>query len=118
MPLSSGIRLGPYEILGPLGAGGRGEVYKARDARLNRTVAIKLLRAGRMADSARKQRFVQEAQAASALNHPNIVVIHDICHQNGTDYIVMECVTGKTLEAMIPRNGMRLNDALKIAVQM
>src|SRR5439155_21269634 len=90
----------------------------ARDTHLNRMVAIKLLRAERVADEGRKRRFVQEAQAASALNHPNIVVIHDISSQNGLDYMVMECVAGKTLDALIPRQGMRLGDALKVAVQM
>ena len=118
MSLSAGARLGPHEIVAPLGAGGMGEVYKARDTHLNRMVAIKLLRAERVADEGRKRRFVQEAQAASALNHPNIVVIHDISSQNGLDYMVMECVAGKTLDALIPRQGMRLGDALKVAVQM
>src|SRR5437660_7568929 len=114
----TGQTLGHYQIPGELGAGGMGEVYKARDTHLDRMVAIKLLRADRVADPDRKRRFVQEAQAASALNHPNIVVIHDICNQNGLDYMVMECVAGKTLDALIPRQGMRLGDALKIAIQM
>src|SRR5437773_7939162 len=114
----TGQTLGHYQILEKLGAGGMGEVYKARDSRLNRTVAIQLLRPERVADAGRKQRFVQEAQAASALNHPNIVVIHDINSENGVDYMVMECVAGRTLDALIPRQGMRLGDALKIAIQM
>src|SRR5262249_20113226 len=114
----TGQTLSHYQILERLGVGGMGEVYKARDTRLNRAVAIKLIRSDRLADPARKQRFIQEAQAASALNHPNIVVIHDICSENGLDYMVMECVSGKTLDALIPRQGMRLVDALRIAVQM
>src|SRR5437870_1777677 len=114
----TGQTLGQYQSHEKLGAGGMGEVYKARDTRLNRMVAIKLLRAERVADAVRKQRFIQEAQAASALNHPNIVVIYDINSENGLDYMVMECVAGKTLDALIPRHGMRLGDALKIAVQM
>ena len=114
----TGQTLGHYQILEKLGAGGMGEVYRARDTRLNRVVAIKVLRADRVADEGRKRRFVQEAQAASALNHPNIVVIHDISSQNGLDYMVMECVDGKTLDALIPRQGMRLGDALKVAIQM
>ena len=117
MPLSVGTRLGPYEILGPLGAGGMGEVYKARDTRLNRFVAIKVLPAERLADEGRKQRFIQEAQAASALNHPNIISIHDIAIDSGRDYMVMEYVPGKTLDALIPRSGMRLSELLKIAIR-
>src|SRR6266568_2712354 len=77
--------LSHYEILAQLGAGGMGEVYKARDTRLNRFVAIKVLPAERLADEGRKQRFIQEAQAASALNHPNIVTVHDIAIDNGRD---------------------------------
>ncbi len=95
-----------------------GEVYKARDTRLNRFVAIKVLPAERLADEGRKQRFIQEAQAASALNHPNIVSIYDIAIDNGRDYIVMELVPGKTLDALIPRTGMRLSELLKIAIQV
>ena len=118
MPLSPGTRFGPYEIVAPLGAGGMGEVYKARDHRLNRFVAIKVLPSERVAEEGRKQRFIQEAQAASALDHPNIIVIHDIAIDNGRDYLVMEYVPGKTLDALIPRTGMRLGELLKIAVQV
>ncbi len=95
-----------------------GEVYKARDPRLNRSVAIKVLPAERLADQGRKQRFIQEAQAASALNHPNIIGIYDIALDNGRDYIVMEYVAGKTVDALIPRTGMRLSELLKIAIQV
>ena len=118
MPLVTGTRLGPYEILAPLGAGGMGEVYKARDPRLNRIVAIKVLPSERLADQGRKQRFIQEAQAASALNHPNIIGIYDIAVDNGRDYMVMEYVAGKTVDALIPRTGMRLGELLKIAIQV
>jgi serine/threonine protein kinase len=93
-------------------------VYKARDSRLNRLVAIKVLPAERVADQGRKRRFIQEAQAASALNHPNIITIHDIASDNGRDYLVMEYVAGKTLDALIPRSGMRLGELLKIAIQI
>jgi len=110
----TGQTLGHYQVLEKLGARGMGEVYKARDTHLNRMVAIKLLRADRMADAGRKQRFIQEAQAASSLNQPNIVVIHDITNQYGLDYMVIECVAGKTLDALIPRQGMRLADALNV----
>jgi Tol biopolymer transport system component len=113
-----GQMLGHYQIIERLGAGGMGEVFKARDTRLNRIVAIKILPADRVTDPDRKQRFVQEAQAASALNHPNIVIVYDINSEDGVDYMVMECVAGKTLDALIPRQGMRLGAALKIAIQI
>src|SRR5215510_1115531 len=103
--------LGHYQILEKLGSGGMGEVYKARDTRLNRTVAIKVLPEDKIVNADRKRRFVQEARSASALNHPNIVVIHDIHQENGVDYMVMEYIAGKTLDAAIPRQGMRLGEA-------
>src|SRR6266576_3051252 len=97
MALSLGTKLGPYEIVSPLGAGGMGEVYRARDARLDRTVAIKILPAQFSADPVHKQRFEREAKTISQLNHPHICVLHDIGHQDGIDYLVMECVEGETL---------------------
>lgn len=103
-------------MLEKLGSGGMGEVYKARDTRLNRFVAIKVLPADKVSNSDRKRRFIQEAQSASALNHPNIVIIHDINQENGVDYMVMEYIAGKTLDAAIPRQGMRLSEALKVAI--
>jgi eukaryotic-like serine/threonine-protein kinase len=90
-------------------------VYKARDTHLDRFVAIKVLPPEKVADPSRKARFVQEAKAASALNHPNIVVLHDIALDGCTDFIAMEFVAGKTLDQVISRKGMRLNEALKIA---
>ncbi len=113
-----GQQLGSYQILSLLGAGGMGVVYKARDTRLNRTVAIKVLPADRVSDPERKRRFIQEARAASALNHPNIITLYDIGSESGIDFIVMEYVAGKTLDQRIPRKGMRLNEALKVAIQM
>jgi serine/threonine protein kinase len=95
-----------------------GIVYKARDQHLDRFVAIKVLPPELVADPARKRRFVQEAKAASALNHPNIITIHDITSDNGTDFIVMEYVQGKTLGELIPRRGLKLNDVLKVAIQI
>ena len=92
MPLASGTRLGPYEIVERLGAGGMGEVYRARDTRLERTVAIKILPQEISADPVRKQRFEREAKTISSLNHPNICTLHDIGWQDGVDYLVMECV--------------------------
>ena len=94
-----------------------GEVYKARDTRLDRLVAIKVLAADRVADPDRKLRFIQEAKAASALNHPHIVTIHDISNDSGIDFIVMEYVPGKSLEQLIPSKGLRAAEALKYAIQ-
>src|SRR5712672_906739 len=108
MALSAGAKLGPYEIQAPLGAGGMGEVYRARDPRLGREVAIKVLPHDRVADQSRRQRFIQEAKAASALNHPHIITIYEIESANGIDFLVMEYVRGKSLDALIPRQGMRL----------
>ena len=116
MSLAAGTHLGPYEILAPLGAGGMGEVYRARDPRLAREVAIKVLPADRVADAGRRRRFVQEAQAASALNHPHIITIYEIESADANDFLVMEYVEGKSLDALIPRQGMRLNDVLRIAI--
>ena len=113
-----GKTLGHYQITEKLGEGGMGVVYKARDTHLDRFVAIKVLPAEKVADPDRKRRFVQEAKAASALNHPNIVTIHDIDAGDGIDFIAMEYVAGKTLDQLIPRKGMRLNEALKYAVQI
>ena len=93
--------LGNYQVLEPIGSGGMGEVCKARDTRLNRLVAIKVLRGDLVSNANRKQRFIQEAQAASALNHPNIVTIYDIFQYEGTDCLVMEYIAGKTLDALI-----------------
>src|SRR5215469_7210872 len=97
MPLAPGKRLGPYEIVAPLGAGGMGEVYRARDTRLERTVAIKILPAQFSSDPVRKQRFEREGKTISSLNHPHICVLDDIGQQDGTEYLVMECVEGQTL---------------------
>jgi serine/threonine protein kinase/Tol biopolymer transport system component len=116
MSLGAGTRLGPYEVLGPIGAGGMGEVYRARDARLEREVALKVLPADLLSDEGRRRRFVQEARAASSLNHPHIITIHEIETAGDHDFIVMEYVRGKSLDALIPRQGMRLGDVLRIAI--
>src|SRR5208283_5139240 len=107
-----------FQLLEKLGTGGMGEVYRARDTRLNRIVAIKVLRSDRGSDSNSRQRFFQEAQAASALNHPNIITIHDVVSSGGNDLIVMECVIGKTLSELIPRGGLRLPQAINYALQL
>jgi serine/threonine protein kinase len=107
-----------YQFLEKLGAGGMGEVYKARDTRLNRFVAIKVLSAGMSADSESRRRFVHEAQAASALNHPNIITIYDIVNDGDTQYMVMEFVAGKTLLELIPKDGLRVPQTILYAAQM
>jgi serine/threonine protein kinase len=113
-----GQTLDHYRIESKLGEGGMGVVYKARDTHLDRWVAIKVLPADKVADPGRRQRFVQEAKAASALNHPNIVTIHDIRSKDGTDFIVMEYIEGQTLEEMIAPKGISSALALKHAVQI
>jgi Tol biopolymer transport system component/predicted Ser/Thr protein kinase len=113
-----GQRISHYQILEKLGEGGMGVVYKARDTHLDRFVALKILPAEKVADPDRRRHFVQEAKAASALNHPHIVTIYDIDEEDGVHFIAMEYVDGKTLDQLIPRHGMRLNEALKVAVQM
>ncbi len=107
-----------YRITAKLGEGGMGVVWKAHDTALDRPVALKTLPAETDTDSPRRARFLQEARSASALNHPNIVTIHDIFHQDGKTYLVMEFVEGKPLDQLIPKEGMRLNDALKFAIQI
>ena len=101
MGLTAGTRLGPYEVISPIGAGGMGEVYRARDARLRREVAIKVLPSSVAGDEARLARFEQEALATAALNHPNILVVHDIGRDAGTAYVVSELLEGRTLRAVL-----------------
>lgn len=118
MTLASGTRLGPYEVLAPLGAGGMGEVHRARDTRLDRAVAIKVLPGEFSGDSARLQRFRNEARAASALSHPNIVTIHGIEQSGSISYIVMELVEGKSLRELLAAGPLAPRKALGIAAQM
>jgi eukaryotic-like serine/threonine-protein kinase len=119
MPLAVGARLGPYEVLGPLGAGGMGEVYRARDTRLERTVAVKILPSQLSSDPARKQRFEREAKTISNLNHPHICVLYDVGHQDGVDYLVMECMEGETLAKRLEKGplplGERVYQALRVS---
>jgi eukaryotic-like serine/threonine-protein kinase len=117
MTLAAGTRLGPYEVLAPLGAGGMGEVYRARDSRLGREVALKVLPAEYSAEPERLERFDQEARAASALNHPNIVTIHDIGRDGATAYIAMELVSGTTLRELLLSGPLELRDAVDLAFQ-
>src|SRR5215471_9039017 len=107
-----------YTIVEKLGEGGMGVVYKARDTHLDRFVAIKVLPPEKLADPERKRRFVQEAKAASALNHPNIITVYDITSDQGVDFIAMEYIAGKPLGDVIPRQGMRVSDVLNYAVQI
>jgi eukaryotic-like serine/threonine-protein kinase len=118
MSLRTGEQTGPYEVIAAVGAGGMGEVFKARDTRLGRMVALKALPADKLGDPARRQRFLQEAQAASALNHPNIITVYDWLEHSGNHFLVMEYVPGKTLDQLIPAKGMRVTEALKYAVQI
>jgi Tol biopolymer transport system component len=119
--LASGTRLGPYEITAPLGAGGMGEVYRARDTRLDRQVAIKVLPQAFSSDAALRQRLDIEARAISQLSHPHICTLHDVGDQDGTAFLVMELIDGETLAERLRRSGERglpLDEALAIAVQI
>src|SRR5258705_4424821 len=117
MPLQRGEKLGPYEILSPIGAGGMGEVYKARDTRLERTVAIKVLPEHIAKREDLRARFEREARTVASLNHPHICVLHDIGSQGGTGYMVMEFLEGETLAARIGRGALPLDQALQFAIQ-
>jgi serine/threonine protein kinase/tetratricopeptide (TPR) repeat protein len=118
LSLSPGTPLGPYEILQPIGAGGMGQVYKARDTRLNRTVAIKVLPPEFASRSDWKQRFEREAQAIASLNHPHICTVHDVGQQDGMDYLVMEFLEGQTLAERLKRGALPLEEGLKIAIEI
>ena len=117
-PLASGAQLGAYRIEEFVGAGGMGEVYRATDPRLGLTVALKLLPPAQLADAERKRRFLQEARAASALNHPNIVTLYDIASDQGIDFLVLEYVPGKPLSRLIPPDGLSVADALHYGAQV
>ena len=112
MTLEPGARLGPYEILAAIGAGGMGEVYRARDPRLGREVAIKVLPAGAVDDPERRARFEREAKSVAALNHPNIVTIYAVEEADGVPFFTMEHVDGRTLAQMIPTGGLPLAELL------
>jgi eukaryotic-like serine/threonine-protein kinase len=118
MVLASGSRLGPYEVVAPVGAGGMGEVYRARDTRLDRTVAIKVLPARFADDPQFRERFEREARAISQLSHPHICVIHDIAHADGTDFLVMEYLEGETLAARLLKGALPLNQVMDYAIQI
>jgi serine/threonine protein kinase len=118
MPLAAGTRLGPYEILAPIGAGGMGEVYKARDTRLDRTVAIKVLPEHLSQKPQLRERFEREARAVSSLNHSNICTLHDVGQQDDVDYLVMEYLEGDTLAQRLKKGPLPLDQALRYAVEI
>jgi len=118
MPLTPGTKLGPYEIQSPLGAGGMGEVYRAKDIRLDRTVAIKILPAHLSDDPALKQRMEREAKAISALQHSNICTLYDVGSQDGTDFLVMEYLEGQTLADRLAKGALPLDQVLKIGTEI
>ena len=118
MALASGTKLGPYEIVAPLGAGGMGEVYRARDTRLDRSVAVKILPSHLSNDAEARQRFDREARTISSLNHPNICTLHDVGHQDGTDYLVMELLEGQTLAERLTKGPLPIDQVLRYAADI
>src|SRR5216110_1096309 len=118
MSLSAGSRLGPYQIVAPLGKGGMGEVYRARDPRLGREVAIKVLPADVATHADRLTRFEREAKSVAALNHPNIVTLHSIEESGGVRFLTMELVEGRSLDELIARGGLPLPHVLELAIAL
>src|SRR3954463_348597 len=118
MSLTAGTRLGAYEIVGQIGAGGMGEVYRARDTRLERTVAIKVLNSQLVASAELRARFEREAKVISQLQHPHICVLHDVGSENGTEYLVMEYLDGEALAEKVKRGPLPTTELLKIAIEV
>src|SRR5688572_20974670 len=118
MTLTPGDRLGPYEIVAPLGAGGMGEVYRARDTRLERTVAIKVLPERLGADPQFRERFSREARTISQLDQPHICALYDVGAQNGASYLVMQYLEGETLDSRLKSGALPIREALSIATQI
>src|SRR6204780_5595759 len=118
MALMTGTKLGPYEVQSPLGAGGMGEVYRARDTRLGRDVAIKVLPSHLSSDADLKARFEREAKAISGLSHPHICHLYDIGSQDGTDYLVMELLQGESLADRLQKGPLPLKQALQYGVEI
>src|SRR5437870_3601079 len=118
MPLTTSTRLGPYEIVAPLGAGGMGEVYRARDTRLGRDVAIKVLPQHLSSNPEVRARFEREARTVSSLNHPNICTLFDVGREGETDYLVMELVEGETLAQRLAKGPLGLSEVLKLGAQV
>src|SRR3984893_9281707 len=118
MALAAGARLGPYDVLSALGAGGMGEVYRARDTRLDRTVAIKVLRDALSVDPQFRDRFDREARTISQLDHPHICSLYDVGEQDGTSFLVMQFLEGETLEERLTKGALPLDQALQYAIQI
>ena len=118
MSLDPGTRLGPYEILDAIGAGGMGEVYRANDTRLSRTVAIKILSSHLSDDPTARQRFEREARAVSSLTHPHICALYDVGHEDGRDFLVMEYLEGETLADRIEKGALPTDETLRYAIQI
>ena len=118
MSLTPGTKLGPYEVLAPLGAGGMGEVYRAKDTRLDRTVALKVLPQHLAAEPALRERFEREARAVSSLNHPHICALFDVGRQDGTDFLVMEYLEGETLADRLSRGPLPTEQVLRYGIEI
>ena len=118
MSLTAGTRLGRYEIRTQIGAGGMGEVYLAQDSQLDRTIALKILHSEIASDTQRMRRFIQEAKAASSLNHPNILTIYEIGKADSIDFIATEFIEGETLRARMSKTRMKLTEAFDVAIQV
>jgi eukaryotic-like serine/threonine-protein kinase len=118
MALPAGTRLGPYELTTQIGAGGMGEVYKARDTRLDRTVAVKVLPASAAADPDRRARLEREARAISSLNHPNICALFDVGNQDGVEYLVMEFLEGESLARRVTKGPLPLEQVLRVGIDI
>ena len=118
MTLEAGTKLGPYEILAPIGAGGMGEVYKAKDTRLGRDVAVKVLPALLSSSAELRQRLDREAKTISALSHPHICALFDVGRENDTDYLVMEFLEGETLADRLGKGALSMDQALRIAIEI
>ena len=118
MTLATGTRLGPYEIVSAIGSGGMGEVYRARDTRLDRAVAVKVLPSHLAADSAARARFDREARSIAAASHPNICALHDIGHDGGHDFLVMELLEGQTLQDRLERGPLEIGPLVDHAIAL
>src|SRR3979490_1890139 len=118
MGIAAGTKLGPYEIQSPLGAGGMGEVYRARDTRLERVVAVKVLPANLSSDPSLRQRLEREAKAVSKLSHPHICTLHDLGHQDGVDFLVMEYLEGENLEQRLKKGPLPVDQTSRYSSQI
>ncbi len=118
MAFAAGSRLGPYEVVSPLGAGAMGEVYRARDPRLGREVAVKVISSDEAGQAERQRRFEQEARAVAALSHPNILAVHDVGSHGGTSYVVFELLDGQTLLRRLERGPVPVRKATEYGVQI